>query len=86
MDEAFWQERWRTQQIGFHEGKPNELLAAHVDRFGRGTRVLVPLAGKAIDLRWLAERGHNVVGVELGAEAIEAFHREQGEGLRVKLV
>jgi thiopurine S-methyltransferase len=86
MDKPFWEERWQAQQIGFHEGKPNELLAQHADRLGRGTRVLVPLAGKAFDLRWLAERGHRVVGVEFVAEAIAAFHREQGEVHGVTLV
>ena len=77
----FWHERWAQQQIGFHEGKPNELLAAHVDRLeraGHRLRILVPLAGKAVDLWWLAARGHQVVGIELVRQAIDAFFSERG--------
>jgi thiopurine S-methyltransferase len=67
--------------IGFHEGKPNELLVRHVSAIehpGRKLRVLVPLAGKAADLSWLAERGHEVVGVEFVLAGIEQFFRERG--------
>jgi thiopurine S-methyltransferase len=36
------------------------------------------LCGKSEDLRWLAERGHDVVGVELSLIAAKAFAQEQG--------
>lgn len=42
------------------------------------TRVLVPLAGKSVDVAYLASLGHEVVAVELVASAVEAFFREQG--------
>jgi thiopurine S-methyltransferase len=38
---------------------------------------LVPLCGKSLDLRWLAEQGQTVVGVELAERAIRDFFREQ---------
>jgi thiopurine S-methyltransferase len=72
MDESFWQERWATRQIGFHEGKPNDMLAEHVALLDGRKRVLVPLAGKAVDMLLLASRGMHVVGVEL----VEAPCRE----------
>lgn len=78
MDRAFWLERWRTGQIGFHEGRPNAALVACWERVGAGRRVLVPLCGKSHDLDWLAARGHEVVGVELAVEAIQAFFDERG--------
>jgi thiopurine S-methyltransferase len=80
-DRTFWHDRWAQGQIGFHEGKPNDLLVAHVDRLeaaGAKLRILVPLAGKASDVWWLAQRGHDVVGVELVPQAVEAFFREKG--------
>ena len=40
---------------------------------GAGTRILVPLCGKSLDLAWLHERGHAVLGVELSPIAAEAF-------------
>lgn len=78
MDASFWFERWREGRIGFHEGRPNELLARHVARLGEGRRVLVPLCGKAHDLAYLAARGHDVVGVELVEDAVRAFFDEHG--------
>jgi thiopurine S-methyltransferase len=72
MHESFWQERWATRQIGFHEGKPDDLLAQHIALLDGRKRVLVPLAGKAVDMLLLASRGMDVVGVEL----VEAPCRE----------
>jgi thiopurine S-methyltransferase len=74
----FWAARWSEGQIGFHESAPNGLLTAHVARLETKprARILVPLAGKAVDLRWLAERGHEVVGVEFVADAVTAFFDE----------
>lgn len=43
-----------------------------------GSTVLVPLCGKSLDLAWLAEQGHPVVGVELSAVAVAAFFAERG--------
>ena len=40
--------------------------------------MLVPLCGKSEDLRWLATRGHDVVGVDLSEIAARAFSAEQG--------
>lgn len=80
LGHEFWAKRWTEGQTAFHEGRPNDLLAAHVARLEtkKRLRVFVPLAGKAFDLRWLAARGHEVVGVEFVWDAIKAFFDEQG--------
>ncbi len=39
-------------------------------------RVFVPLAGKSLDMAWLAARGHRVLGVELSQLAVEQFFAE----------
>src|SRR3546814_19059208 len=39
-------------------------------------RVLGPLAGKSLDMAWLAGQGHRVWGVELSALAVEPFFAE----------
>jgi thiopurine S-methyltransferase len=76
MNTDFWNERWREGKIGFHEGRPNDLLVRHVARLGTNRRVLVPLCGKAEDIAYLASLGHHVVGVELVEHAVEAFFDE----------
>ncbi len=41
-----------------------------------GSTVLVPLCGKSLDMLWLAEQGHRVLGVELSELAITQFFSE----------
>ena len=76
----FWHDRWSTQQIGFHLTAPNPSLLRWWPTLNLpfGARVLVPLCGKSHDLGWLAEQGHEVVGVELSAIACAAFFEEAG--------
>jgi len=76
METDFWISRWQEGRIGFHEGRPNELLVQHADRLAGRKRVLVPLCGKSEDLAFLASRGHEVVGVELVEDAVKAFFAE----------
>ena len=35
-----------------------------------GSTVLVPLCGKSLDIDWLIDRGHNVVGVDVASRAL----------------
>lgn len=78
MDLSFWKERWETGQTGFHEGRPNELLVRHAPLLDGRRRVLVPLAGKATDMLFLATRGHDVVGVEAIEQACRGFFDDNG--------
>ena len=41
-------------------------------------RVLVPMCGKSLDMRWLADKGWSVLGVELSQLAVENFFQEWG--------
>jgi thiopurine S-methyltransferase len=74
MNHEFWHERWKNNEIGFHEGTPNELLASNFNSLKSvlaGNRIFVPLCGKTIDIHWLIKQGFYVVGVELSEIAIE---------------
>jgi thiopurine S-methyltransferase len=77
-EKEFWEARWEAGEIGFHEGRPNALLTAHVGVLGQKGRVLVPLCGRAEDLAWLREAGWNVVGVEYVESAARDFFRLRG--------
>lgn len=80
MEPAFWQQRWADNQIGFHQAQVNPYLQKYWPKLGLapGSRVLVPLCGKSLDLAWLAGQGHRVLGVELSRRAVEDFFREHG--------
>ena len=79
MEPAFWHRKWADNQIGFHQAQPSPYLQRHWPALGlaAGSRVLVPLCGKSLDLVWLANQGHRVLGVELAEKAIEEFFQEQ---------
>jgi thiopurine S-methyltransferase len=79
MEPKFWQERWASNQIGFHQPKVNPYLQRHWSQLAlaQGAQVLVPLCGKSLDLMWLASQGLRVMGVELSEQAVEAFFNEQ---------
>lgn len=70
-----WLERWQEGRIGWHEADGNAGLKQHWR--GSGRTVLVPLCGKSLDLRWIAEQGNRVIGVELSEIAVETFFEEQ---------
>ena len=76
---TLWHERWVTEQIGWHRTVYNDMMVKHwasIDAKPNGT-VLVPLCGKSLDMVWLAERGHDVIGLEMVELAVETFFREQ---------
>jgi thiopurine S-methyltransferase len=76
----FWLDRWRNAQIGFHQAAVDRRLQAYWPTLevAANSRVFVPLCGKSLDLLWLRERGHSVVGVELSPIAVEALVTEHG--------
>ncbi|XP_078224385.1 thiopurine S-methyltransferase isoform X1 [Callithrix jacchus] len=56
------------------------LLKKHLDTFLKGKsglRVFFPLCGKAVEMKWFADRGHSVIGVEISELAIREFFTEQ---------
>lgn len=80
MDPAFWLERWQKQEIGFHQPFVHDLLQRFWPRLAlaRAATVFVPLCGKSLDMLWLAEQGHRVIGAELSALAIDEYFAERG--------
>ncbi len=78
MDPTFWHERWSSGRTHFHRGSVDTLLETYLERLSLadGARVFVPLCGKSVDMRWLAERGFEVLGVELSRIAARAFFEE----------
>lgn len=80
MDADFWLQKWQEGQIGFHRHDVMPLLQKHWPslQLPEGSRVLVPLCGKSLDMHWLAAQGHRVLGVELSPLAVAQFFEEAG--------
>lgn len=80
MEHDFWHQRWQEGRIGFHQHQVNDWLKRYWPKLqlAPGARVLVPLCGKSLDMLWLREQGHEVLGVELSDIACRDFFLEQG--------
>ncbi|XP_077866884.1 thiopurine S-methyltransferase-like [Saccoglossus kowalevskii] len=74
-----WNERWEEGKTSFHLPHVHKLLAEHSKTLinGRkGIKILFPLCGKTMDMKWLADQGHTVIGVEISNIAIQQFFVE----------
>ncbi len=73
MKAEFWHSKWERGEIGFHEGKPNQLLNKWFSTLNliQGQRVFLPLCGKTHDIHWLLDGGYQVVGIELSQLAVD---------------
>ena len=80
MEPQFWQDRWHKGEIGFHQAEPQAALLRHWPglNIAKGSTVFVPLCGKSVDMLWLAEQGHRIVGAELSELAVDAYFAERG--------
>lgn len=78
VEPDFWHQRWQEGRIGFHRDEVMPLLERHWPALALppGSQVLVPLAGKTLDMAWLAAQGHRVLAVELSPLAVEQFFVE----------
>jgi thiopurine S-methyltransferase len=78
MQADFWLERWRDGRTFFHQTKVMPMLQQYWPSLEvpSGSRVLVPLCGKSLDMLWLAEQGMRVLGVELSQVAVDQFFAE----------
>lgn len=80
MEHEFWHQRWRDNEIGFHEGQPNALLTKYLchlhlpDR----ARIFLPLCGKSHDIHWLLQQGFKVSGAELSEIAVKQLFSDLG--------
>lgn len=90
MEQQFWQARWDSNQIGFHEQHAHRMLTRFVKLIApsRGVtegapRILVPLCGKSLDLPWLRDQAFDVTGIEFVRLAAESFFAEQSLTPRV---
>ena len=75
----FWRDLWKEGNTRWHSEEVNKYLIKYVTELTGGRsnlRIFVPLCGKSVDMLWLADQGHTVVGVELAKQAIENFFTE----------
>lgn len=75
MELSYWLSRWNKGNTGFHMEKGYPSLSIHWPSLPIPSEpvVLIPLAGKSVDIKWIAERARKVICIEISALAIEQF-------------
>jgi len=78
---TIWEQKWQAKTTGWHMSNVNRFLFNHFDKIeskSMPARVLVPLCGKTLDMKWFYDLGHHVVGIEGCDIPIIEFFKEQG--------
>ncbi|XP_072008766.1 thiopurine S-methyltransferase [Engystomops pustulosus] len=74
-----WKQKWETRNIGFHENNIHPFLAEFLNEMLGGRtklNIFFPLCGKAVDMKWLADMGHSIVGVDVSELGLKEFFSE----------
>lgn len=76
-----WSNRWLEGRAGWHLDGVHKMLAKYFEKLvdGRSNlKIFVPLCGKAKDMKWMFDQGHQIVGVEFDERVVrELFHENQ---------
>ncbi len=74
-DPRYWCRRWEEGRTGWHRDEVNPKLVRHHGRLtgGQATRVFVPLCGRSLDVGWLHEQGHEVIGIDAAEPAVRGL-------------
>ncbi|WP_444919563.1 thiopurine S-methyltransferase [Microbulbifer sp. CnH-101-G] len=78
MEATYWHDKWKKNDIGFHEASGNSLLSEFFSQLclSKGDRVFIPLCGKTRDIGWLLSEGYRVAGAELSEMAVQQLFEE----------
>lgn len=79
MQENFWLEKWRQNQIGFHQSEPTPELTKFISTLTENNpkkNILVPLCGKTKDMLFLSSKGLKVSGFEFSHTACTDFFKD----------
>lgn len=75
MELSYWLSRWNKGHTGFHmeKGYPGLTIYWPSLPIPSNPIVLIPLAGKSADIKWIADRAQKVICSEISTIAIEQF-------------
>lgn len=75
MELSYWKSRWQKDNTGWHMDIVYPQLPKVWPKLSLkpDARVLVPLCGKSLDINWLTEQGHYVIGAEASPKALREF-------------
>ena len=84
----FWQHLWEVGDIPFHRDHVSPILQKHFAslELPPSSRILVPLCGKSLDMLWMSQQGHKVIGIEFSEKAVISFFDENNLDYTTKII
>lgn len=81
MEISYWQSRWQNDKTGWHMQQVFSPLKTYWNslQLAKGATVFVPLCGKSLDLEWLVNQGHYVVGIDMSVKAVHELTKRHNE-------
>lgn len=78
MEASFWHDRWKGNEIAFHQTSANPFLVKYLQRLelSKAARCFLPLCGKTLDIAYLLTQGCRVAGAELSELAVQQLFNE----------
>ncbi|MGB0452764.1 MAG: hypothetical protein ACPGJV_03545 [Bacteriovoracaceae bacterium] len=77
MPNDYWFEVWERETQGFQQAEVNAYLKQYLSEIIKTPgHVLVPLCGKSLDILFLRNQGHEVLGVDLVESPLISFFEE----------
>ena len=75
LDEEFWSQRYRDNEIGWDIGYPSTPLKEYIDQLtNKDLKILIPGCGSGYEAEYLFENDfHNVTVLDLSEEALKRF-------------
>jgi len=76
---AYWVKRWDDNNTGWHRSEAHINLVQYFDKLTNGkanVAVYFPMCGKTLDMMWVYEQGHSVVGVDIAEKSVKEFFAE----------
>ncbi|XP_071965665.1 probable thiopurine S-methyltransferase [Antedon mediterranea] len=73
-----WTNSWNSGHDSTFISEPHPALVANIDTLTAeksNCKIFVPLCGTSVDMKWLADRGHKVTGLECSEVAIKKFFK-----------
>ncbi|ELU03337.1 hypothetical protein CAPTEDRAFT_214771 [Capitella teleta] len=74
-----WIQMWEKNATPFHSSDVNMFLKRFYEKWigdKQNLKIFVPLCGKSVDMRWLLDQGHRVIGLEASSIAVADFMEE----------
>jgi len=77
LNPSDWIKAWDADYVPFHKQAPHTGLLKHETLLlPKLSSVFIPLCGKTVDMKYLSDKGHKVVGLEISEKGILEFFKD----------